>query len=39
MRVTNRIVARFLRCARHDRGAQPGIGRQHTVKTDQMQLC
>ena len=37
MRVLGRIIAGFLRCARHDRGAQPGIGREHAVKTDQMQ--
>ena len=31
IRVVNCISARFLRRARHDRGAQPGIGCQHTA--------
>ena len=37
MRVVGRIIDGFLRWARHDRGAQPGIGCEHAVKTDQMQ--
>jgi hypothetical protein len=36
MRVVGRIIAGFLRWARHDRGTQPGMGCEHTVKTDQM---
>ncbi len=31
MRVVSCIIAQFLRRARHDRGAQPGIGCQHTA--------
>ncbi len=31
MRVVNCIIARFLRWARHNRGAQPRVGRQHTA--------
>ena len=26
----------FVRCARHDRGAQPGIGGEHPMKADQI---
>ena len=37
MCVVGRIIDGFLRWARHDRGAQPGIGCEHVVKTDQMQ--
>ena len=37
VRVFVRRLAGILRRARHDRGAQPGIGRQHPMKTDQMQ--
>ena len=37
MRVVGRIIAGFVRWARHDRGTQPGMGCEHTVKTDQMQ--
>jgi hypothetical protein len=37
VRVFARGHAGILRWARHDRGTQPGIGRQHAVKTDQMQ--
>ena len=34
MRVVGRISARFLRCARHNRGAQPRVGRQRAVNPD-----
>ena len=30
-------LAGILRWARHDRGTQPGIGREHAVESDQMQ--
>jgi len=30
-------LASILRCTRHDRGTQPGIGRQHAMETEQMQ--
>jgi len=31
-------IAGILRSAQHDRGAQPGIGREHAAKTDQNEL-
>ena len=34
MRVVGRISARFLRCARHNRGPQPRVGRQRAVNPD-----
>ena len=37
MRVPVRVLANTLRWTQHDRGTQPGIGRQHAVKADQMQ--
>ena len=37
VRVFARGFAGFLRRAWHDRGTQPGIGREHPVETDQVQ--
>ena len=34
MRVVSCIIARFLQRARHDRGAQPRVGRQRAVNPD-----
>ena len=39
IRVVSCISARFLRRARHDRGAQPGIGCQHTERPDTLVLA
>jgi len=37
MRVLGGVFTGILRRTRHDRGTQPGIGREHAVAADQMQ--
>jgi hypothetical protein len=36
VRVFVRRLACILRCARHDRRTQPGIGREHAVEANQI---